>query len=39
MDFRPTYLDYALLIGDRRPPRHQPTAPVRRPKGIRRWLP
>ena len=37
MDFRLTYPDYAQLIGDRRPQRHSPTAPIRNPRGIRGW--
>jgi hypothetical protein len=37
MDFRLTYLDYAQLIGDRRPQKHSPPTPVRRPGNLGGW--
>ena len=37
MDFRYTYPDYVQLIGDRRPPKHDPSIRVRKPRGTRGW--
>ena len=37
MDFMLTYPEYAQLMGDRRPQKHSPTVPFRRPRGIRGW--
>ena len=37
MDFRHTYPEYVHLVGDRKPPKHDPAVRVRKPRNTRRW--